>query len=105
MELPEVGGMGRHYVNFGIVDLTVDPLAPEAMVYAPGPRGQLQLGAVEYVVPADAWDAEHDQPPTLFGETFSRNEDLGIYALHAWIWKHNSLGMLEPWNPTVSCSE
>src|SRR5687767_7185230 len=53
LEQPGVGGMGYHYVNFNIVDLTVDASAPESMVYAPGPQGQLQLGAVEYIVPAD----------------------------------------------------
>jgi hypothetical protein len=104
MEMPGVGGMGYHYVNFGIVDLTIDPLAPEAVVYAPGPQGQLQLGAVEYIVPIDAWDAENANPPVLFARRFERNESLGVYALHAWVWKNNSLGLLASWNPTVSCS-
>ena len=102
-ERPGVGGMGYHYVNFEIVDLTIDPLEPEAMVYAPGPQGQLKLGAVEYIVPIDAWDEEYDQPPSLFGLTFSRNETLGVYTLHLWAWKHNSLGIFNDWNPDVSC--
>jgi hypothetical protein len=105
VELPGVGGMGFHYVNFGIRDLTVDGLAPEAMVYAPGPNGQLQLAAVEYMVyPADAWDAQNPEPPSLFGQTFHRNQPRNRYDLHAWIWNHNSLGMFEDWNPAVSCS-
>lgn len=73
------------------------------MVYAPGPNGQLQLGAVEYIVPAAAWDAAHSQPPTLFGRTFELNQAFGVYALHAWIWKHNRLGMFSDWNPALSC--
>src|SRR5688500_15322029 len=97
LEMPGVGGMGYHYVNFGIVDLTVDASAPESMVYAPGPNGQLQLGAVEYIVPADDWDEVYNDPPTLFGQEFERNNTLGIYALHAWVWNHNSLGMFENW--------
>jgi hypothetical protein len=100
---PGVGGMGFHYINTDLLDTTVDPLKPEAMVYAPGPNGQLQLGAVEYIVPAAAWDAANSQPPTLFGRTFGLNQALGVYALHAWIWKHNRLGMFSDWNPTVSC--
>ena len=103
LELPGVGGMGYHYVNFGIVDLTVNATAPESMVYAPGPNGQMQLAAVEYIVPAAAWDAQNSEPPSLFGQTFHLNETFGIYALHAWVWKHNSLGIFADWNPAVSC--
>jgi hypothetical protein len=73
------------------------------MVYAPRPNGTLALGAVEYIVPATAWDAGHSQPPTLFGHVFALDQSLGVYELHAWIWKHNSLGMFYEWNPKVSC--
>jgi hypothetical protein len=100
---PPVGGMGFHYINTALLDTNVDPLMPEAMVYAPGPNGKFQLGAVEYIVPAAAWDAANSQPPTLFGRTFELNQALGVYALHAWIWSHNSLGMFNDWNPKVSC--
>jgi hypothetical protein len=100
---PGVGGMGFHYINTALMDTKVDPLKPEAMVYAPGPSGQLQLGAVEYIVPAAAWDAANSQPPTLFGQTFGLNQALGVYALHAWIWKNNRLGVFSDWNPAVSC--
>src|SRR5512134_3593690 len=99
---PGVGGMGFHYINTSILDTTVDLLHPEAMVYAPTRKG-LQLGAVEYIVPAAAWDAEHDELPELFGRHFHLNEALGVYVLHAWIWKDNPAGMFEDWNPRVSC--
>lgn len=101
---PGVGGMGFHYINTALMDTNVDPFKPEAMVYVPGPNGGLQLGAVEYIVPAAAWDAANSQPPTLFGQTFDLNQTLGVYTLHAWIWKHNRLGMFSDWNPTVSCN-
>ncbi len=26
-----------------------------------------------------------------------------FYALHAWIWKKNPSGLLQPWNPSVAC--
>jgi hypothetical protein len=56
------------------------------------------------VYPADAWDAQNPEPPELFGETFHRSQVRNRYELHAWIWKHNSLGMFDDWNPAVSCS-
>jgi len=101
---PGVGGMGYHYINVALLDTVIDPLKPEAMVYAPRPNGSLALGAIEYIVPAADWDAEHSQPPTLFGQVFGLDQDLGVYELHAWIWKHNSLGMFYEWNPKVSCN-
>jgi len=100
---PGVGGMGYHYINGALLDTVIDPLTPEAMVYAPRPNGSLALGAVEWIVPAAAWDAEHLQPPTLFGQVFGLDQALGVYELHAWIWKHNSSGMFYEWNPKVSC--
>jgi len=101
---PGVGAMGYHYINVSILDTTVDLLSPEAMVYTPGPDGILQLGAVEYVVPAAAWDAEgRTDLPMLFGRHFHLNEALGVYILHVWVWKNNPSGMFEDWNPNVSC--
>jgi hypothetical protein len=100
-EDPGVGGMGFHYINVSLLDAVVDPRKPEALVYAPDNNGKLDLVAVEYIVPQSAWNAT--QPPVLFGRTFELNQALGVYALHAWIWKHNSLGMFNDWNPKVSC--
>ena len=43
--------MGYHYFHPGLMaDLPVDPLEPEALVYAPGENGKLKLAAVEWVV-------------------------------------------------------
>ncbi len=101
---PDIGAMGYHYINTAILDTTVDPLQPEAMVYAPGPNGILQLAAVEFIVPAKTWDAEgHAILPSAYGHSFHLNEALGVYVLHAWIWKNNPSGMFEDWNPRVSC--
>jgi hypothetical protein len=100
---PGVGGMGIHYINVDLLDLALDPLRPEAMVYVPGPQGQLQLGAVEYIVPAEAWDAENDELPTVLGQHLHLNEALGVYVLHAWVWRNNPAGIFEDWNPNVSC--
>jgi hypothetical protein len=100
---PGVGGMGFHYINVALLDTVIDPLKPEAMVYAPRQNGSLALGAVEYIVPAAAWDAAHSQPPTLFGQVFGLEEALGVYELHAWIWRNNPSGVFYEWNPKVSC--
>lgn len=100
---PGVGAMGFHYIHTGILDTTVELLKPEAMVYAPGPNGKLQLAAVEYIVPDELWDAENSELPSLMGQHFHLNEDLGVYVLHAWVWKNNPSGMFEDWNPNVSC--
>lgn len=104
-ENPGVGAMGFHYINVSLLDTELDEEAPEALVYRPGPNGQLQLAAVEYIVPAEPWDnAGNNQPPTLHGQTFHLNEGLGVYVLHAWIWVNNPAGMFEDWNPNVICS-
>jgi hypothetical protein len=101
---PGVGGMGYHYINTDMLDTTVDALQPEAIVYAPKSNGQLQLAAVEFIVPAEAWDAAGNaELPSLYGQSFHLNEALGVYVLHAWIWKNNPSGIFEDWNPKVSC--
>lgn len=100
LTLPGVGGMGFHYANEPLIDGVVSELQPEALLYEP--RGNtLHFVGVEYIVPFDAWTSA--TPPTLFGETFHRNEPLGIWALHVWLWKSNPSGMFADWNPNVSC--
>ncbi len=101
MELPGTGGMGYHYGNVGLIDGVAEQFAPELLVYAPQKNGGLRLVAVEFIVPFDAWTSE--EPPSLHGIDFHRNEAFGLWVLHAWIWRHNPAGILEDWNPTVSC--
>jgi hypothetical protein len=100
---PGVGAMGYHYINVDLLDLTLDPRQPEAMVYAPGQNGKLHLAAVEWIVPAEPWDAEYNHPPMVLGQHLHLNEALGVYVLHAWIWQNNPAGMFEDWNPNVTC--
>jgi hypothetical protein len=105
------GGMGIHYANVGlVVDGAITPLQPEALVYEPRDNGKaLKLVAVEYVVFADAWDAGHLEPPSLFGRQFdftplgNRYGLPAFYSLHAWIGKPNPAGYLEPYNPRIDC--
>jgi len=104
------GGMGVHYVNGDLVgDTVLDPERPEALVYAPGENGKPKLAALEYIVFQAAWDAGHASRPQLFGREFDLTPSpnrFGIpafYSLHAWVWQPNSSGLLEPWNPRVTC--
>jgi hypothetical protein len=101
---PGVGAMGYHYINAGLLDTALDPLRPEAMVYHTAKDGRLKLGAIEYIVPAAAWDAEgHAGPPEVLGRRLHLNSALGVYVLHAWLWKPNPTGVFQDWNPQVSC--
>lgn len=95
------GGMGYHYVNTDLLDGNVDIAHPEALLYEPGPNGQMRLVAVEYVIPKGAWAGTG--LPTLLGQDLELNS-FDLYALHVWIWKHNPEGLYKPWNPDVSCA-
>jgi hypothetical protein len=103
---PTAGAMGYHYFNKALVDdLVVDPLKPEALVYAPGPNGELRLASVEYVVPGLGSNPPGvSEPPTVFGmEMHILVPAVGFYIHHAWIWRHNPAGMFADWNPEVVC--
>jgi hypothetical protein len=96
-------GMGFHYINPAqLQDLNEDPLKPEAMVYAPTAWGSQELGAVEWIVPQKEWDAAgNTHPPELLGHHFHLDPTLGVYILHAWIFKDNPAGEFEDFNPQV----
>jgi hypothetical protein len=106
---PQEGAMGIHYVNGDLVgDGELDASHPEALIYE-FRDGHLNLVGVEFVVIAEAWDANHEMPPTLMGQVFqyvgapNRYRLPGFYELHVWAWKPNPNGMFTDWNPTVSC--
>ena len=95
-----LGGMGYHYVNTALLDGQVSIAAPEAVLYEPGPNGQLNLVALEYVIPKAAWTAPN--PPELLGQEFTLNA-FDLWALHVWVWKRNPSGIYADWNPNVNC--
>jgi hypothetical protein len=104
------GTMGIHYADLdNLFDGQVNRLAPEALIYEEGPDGSLTLIAVEYLVFADAWDAEHAAPPILYGQRFARvalGNRYGLpafYELHVWHEKANPSGTFNDWNPDVHC--
>ena len=97
--------MGYHYVNLNrlLEDTYVDPFLPEILLYARDKHGELKLVGVEYFV------ADMDQPPpTYFGIPMDgpmpgHGNDIWHYDLHVWLFKKNPEGMLEVFNPKVSC--
>jgi len=94
------GGMGVHYINQSLMDATVDITKPEALVYELDADGKIAgLVAHEYIVPIDAWTSA--TPPSLFGMSFHRHPTLPLWVLHAWLWKDNSTGIFQDWNPAV----
>lgn len=103
----ELGGMGYHYANMDrLADPTARLLEPEALMYEPGPAGQMRLVGMEYIVPIGAWEESQGEgapPPSVLGQDFMANETLGLYVLHVWLWRHNPAGLFADWNPMVSC--
>jgi hypothetical protein len=98
------GGMGFHWVR-GPLDDAPRADSPDALVYEPGPDGQMRLVAVEYLM---AFDASPNQAPELFGHPFHELNlpqfGLHVWELHAWIWRPNPGGMFADFNPSVrSC--
>jgi len=117
------GAMGFHFIKGELLDLTVEPTKPEALVYAPDKNGKMKLAALEYVVFQAPWNEAHRlhpetfaAMPELFGTEFmpvnaapghGDNTVFDIppfYMLHVWIWNSNPSGLFNPWNPTVSCA-
>jgi len=103
----DTGAMGLHYINGNLLDGTLDPANPEALVYAPDGHGNLRLAALEYVVFEADWTGQG--APTLFGQELmytpspNRYEIPPFYALHVWLWNSNPAGLFKPFNPDVSC--
>ncbi len=92
------GSMGFHFRRLANVG-TLDPSAPQFVMYEPQKDGSMRLVGVEFI----ALGAPTDTPPVLFGQPFQWNSTFGIWALHVWAWRENPAGMYANWNPKVSC--
>ena len=98
---PDEGPVGIVYVNFGrVLDGVIDPAAPDALIYEPGPNGTEKLVGVEFAVLA----TPGQDPPTFLGNELQLEDEFGVFALHAWVWKSNPEGMFAESNPRVACS-
>ena len=120
--IPGVGAMGIHYINPArMSDISVEPGAPETLLYLPQENGRMRLVGLEYYAPVLVngipWFGGHNNPPptvdnpppVLFGRTFDGpmpGHGPGQpwhYSLHVWAWRNNPAGMFAPFNPMLRC--
>lgn len=95
------GAIGIPYAKLGRFDETINLEEPEILFYEPQEDGKLRLVGGEPVIPIDLWT--EDEPPSLFGQEFHRNEEHGLFGLHMWVWRHSPDGVFSFWNANVSC--
>lgn len=103
-------GAGAQAFHFGnmdrILDLEIDPLAPEIVMYEPQKNGTMKLIGVEFIIPFPLLPFTPEteaNPPSIHGIDFMPNHTLQLWALHVWNWRQNPDGMFAAWNPKVSC--
>ena len=96
------GGQGAHYARQELIDSTLVMMDPEIVMYEPQQGGGQQLIGIEYIVPFEQWKAA--TPPTVLGEQLHRNEALGLWVLHVWLFRENPSGIFADWNPNVTCA-
>jgi hypothetical protein len=93
--------VGTVYVNMSrLTDGVINPEKPDALIYEPGPAG-LTLVGVEFAIPFQLWT--QSEPPKFLGATFQREDEFGVFGLHAWVWRSNPNGLFAETNPRVSC--
>ena len=102
---PGEGPVGIVYIHFGrLMDGIIDPNAPDALIYEPAKNGgRPKLVGAEFAIPYGLWTEQ--SLPTFLGATFQNEEEFGVYALHAWVWRTNPNGLFAETNPKVSCGE
>lgn len=101
---PDEGPVGAVYVHVDrLMDGIIDPETPDALIYEPGRDGKMNLVGAEFAVPYPLWTSQ--TPPQFMGATFQPEDEFGVFALHAWIWRENPEGMYAETNPRVSCGE
>jgi len=97
-----VSGQGFHYLKPALLDATFEADKPEILVYAPIPdENSLRLVAVEYAAPISL---SPNGPPEGFtgdDDVWDRNEEFGLWTLHAWVWLNNPDGMFAEFSPRV----
>jgi len=125
----EWGAMGIHYIHPKLLGITAgeprvngngthtDWMQPAVVVYEPQADGSLELVAVENLVwqaawkemgkpipeiNGKAWDVMADDPNTEGDEA---HEFMPHYDQHVWLYRENPSGMLQSFNPGVSCEE
>jgi hypothetical protein len=103
-ERPGEGPVGIVYVHMDrLLDGVIDPRKPDALIYEPARHssGRPQLVGVEFAVPYSLWT--QPEPPTFLGASFQPEDEFGVWALHAWVWRFNPEGLFAEANPRVTC--
>jgi hypothetical protein len=102
---PQLGGMGYHWVNHGLIDPVFDPMRPEALLYAPGKGDNYRLAGVEYIVIDVGQDHPHfdGHPFDVGGVPPLMAAGVPHWSLHVWVHLENPEGLFQPFNPRVSC--
>jgi hypothetical protein len=103
---PGLGAMGVHMLNPSLLDRTIEADKPELLVHEPTANGKLKLVALN--TSSCRGGRERSHRGSSDGSSTSRpgrtaSTSYPFYSLHGWIWKPNPSGILEPWNPHVSC--
>ena len=103
------GAMGIHYVNPNLLNGTIDPAHPQALIYEPS-EGQMRLVGVEFITDAATWLKNNPNPPVLEGQVFllvdapNRFNIPSFFELHVWAWRDNPQGAFVDWNDHVTCA-
>ena len=124
----ELGGMGIHYIHPAMLGITAgeprvdgngvhtDWMRPSIMLYEPQADGSLELVGVENLVWQAAWSETGQPAPSINGkawEAMADNPDTAAdeahgfmphFDQHVWLFRENPSGMLQPFNPAVSCA-
>lgn len=96
-----ISHMGYHYMKSAYLDDKFEPSKPELLVYSPSPEnGKMRLVAVEYAIPQSL---SPTAPEGFYGDAdvWDKNDDFGLWTLHAWVWDYNPSGVFNPLNPNV----
>ncbi len=102
-EQRESGAVGAVYVHMGrLVDGVIDPQLPDALIYAPDGAGRPRLVGVEFAIPYSMWT--DPGAPEYLGNAFQPEDEFGVWALHAWVWRANPDGMFAESHPFISCT-
>ena len=99
---PDEGPVGIVYIHMGrLMDGAIDASLPDGLIYEPSGNGRPRLVGAELAVPYPLWTAQ--EPPAFLGRSFQREDEFGVFGLHAWIWRNNPEGLFAESNPNVSC--
>lgn len=99
---PGEGAVGAVYVNLSRLDGRVDLDRPEALIYEESGNGPAKLVGAEFAIPYALWTK--NEPPVFLGQTFQPEDEFGVFALHAWIWRSNPNGIFAEAHPGITCA-